>query len=181
VAGLSGSIHYARSGDGVHIAYEVTGDRTVDLVFVPPGVTHLEHLWEHPGYERAFRRLTKFCRLITVNKRGSGLSDRTVDMPTAEQQVEDVTAVFAAAGVERAFLLGALDGGQSCLLFAASHPEMVAGVIAWATNARGTLRPTTRSGARPRRQRSCCATRRMTSPGPRPSPRSAQSPTTHRS
>jgi uncharacterized RmlC-like cupin family protein len=39
---------YAKSGD-VHIAYQVTGDGPLDLVYVPGFVSHLEYAWEDPS------------------------------------------------------------------------------------------------------------------------------------
>jgi pimeloyl-ACP methyl ester carboxylesterase len=68
--------HYARSGE-VNIAYQVLGDGLVDLVHVPPFTSNLELQWQDPDQARYFRRLASFSRLIMVDKRGMGLSDRT--------------------------------------------------------------------------------------------------------
>ena len=131
-----GDVRYATSGDGTHLAFEVLGQGPA-LLYVPPGASHLELKWDEPGYAQWLRRLASFSRLVVMDKRGCGLSDRAADMPTAEQQMEDVGAVLDAAGAARAWLLGALDGGVSCLLYAAHHPDRVCGVIAYASFARG--------------------------------------------
>jgi len=39
---------YAKSGN-VHIAYQLTGEGPVDLVFVRGWISHIEHLWEEPS------------------------------------------------------------------------------------------------------------------------------------
>jgi len=39
---------YAKSGD-VHIAYQVTGEGPIDLVFVPGFVSHVEANWQAPN------------------------------------------------------------------------------------------------------------------------------------
>src|SRR5271166_4608059 len=65
---------YARSGN-LHIAYQVIGDGPVDLVFVHGWISHIEHLWEEPSLARLLNRLASFCRLILLDKRGTGLSD----------------------------------------------------------------------------------------------------------
>jgi len=70
-------VRYARSGD-VHIAYQVLGEGEIDLVFVMGWLTNLETYWELPGYRRFMQRLAGFTRLILFDKRGMGLSDRTV-------------------------------------------------------------------------------------------------------
>jgi pimeloyl-ACP methyl ester carboxylesterase len=71
---------YAKAGD-VYIAYQVTGDGGFDLVFVPGFVSHVEHSWEEPGLARFFQRLGAFSRLIRLDKRGTGLSDRISEIP----------------------------------------------------------------------------------------------------
>ena len=63
---------YAKSGD-LHIAYAVEGDGPIDLVWVPPWISHVEYLWAEPTLEQFGKRLTQFARVITFDRRGSGL------------------------------------------------------------------------------------------------------------
>ena len=120
-------VRYARSGD-VHIAYQVLGEGDVDLVFVMGWLTNLETYWELPGYRRFMQRLAGFTRLILFDKRGMGLSDRTV-IGTLEARMDDVRAVMDAVGSERAVLLGVSEGAPLSMVFAATHPERTAGLI----------------------------------------------------
>lgn len=122
--------HYARSGD-VNIAYQVTGDGPVDLVYVPGWISNIEVMWEDPGLARILRRLASFSRLITFDKRGTGLSDPVeLDaLPTLEVRMDDVRAVMDAVGSERATLFGHSEGGNMCILFAATYPERTDGLI----------------------------------------------------
>ena len=106
---LHPEIDYARSGD-VSIAYQVAGDGPVDLVVVP-FLTNIISLWEHPLAARFFTSLASFSRLILLDKRGTGLSDRPHLLPTLETAMDDVRAVMDAVGSERAVLLGSLAGG----------------------------------------------------------------------
>src|SRR4051794_39959866 len=101
---------YARAGD-VHIAWAELGDGPVDLVFCSPYVSHVEHLLAHPLPAALFERLARFCRVILFDRRGSGLSDRVLSVPTLEEQMEDIFAVMDAAGSEHAALLGVTRGG----------------------------------------------------------------------
>jgi pimeloyl-ACP methyl ester carboxylesterase len=98
---------YARSGD-VRIAYQVVGNGPLDLVFVPGYTPNLGVHWEDPGYDNLLRRLGAFTRLILLDKRGTGLSDRvdTHHLPTLETRMDDVRAVMDAAGSGHAALLG---------------------------------------------------------------------------
>ena len=121
---------YAKSGN-LHIAYQITGQGPVDLVFVHGWISHIEHLWEEPSVARFLRRLGSFSRLILLDKRGTGLSDPVPldQLPTLEERMDDVRAVMDAAGSERAALLGTSEAGALNLLFAATHPDRTAALI----------------------------------------------------
>jgi pimeloyl-ACP methyl ester carboxylesterase len=74
------AVRYAKSGD-VNIAYSVVGEGPFDVVFVAGWViSTLEYAWEGPPAE-FFRRLASFSRLILLDKRGTGLSDRVAGIP----------------------------------------------------------------------------------------------------
>jgi hypothetical protein len=45
---VSPETKYAKSGD-IHIAYQVIGEGTLDLVFAPGWITHVELAWEDPS------------------------------------------------------------------------------------------------------------------------------------
>ena len=95
----------------------------IDLVYVPGWVSHIEYGWEQPLVARFFRRLASFSRLILFDKRGTGLSDQTSDLPTLEERMDDVRAVMEAVRSERAVVFGMSEGGNMALLFAATYPE----------------------------------------------------------
>jgi pimeloyl-ACP methyl ester carboxylesterase/class 3 adenylate cyclase len=123
---------YARSGD-VNIAYQVVGDGPVDLVYVPGFVSNVAMTWKVPDYAAYLRRLTKFCRLIIFDKRGTGMSDRVAGVPNLETRMDDVRAVMDAAGSSRAAILGISEGGPMSALFAATYPERTAALVLLAT------------------------------------------------
>ena len=120
---------YATSSGGINIAYQVVGDGPIDLVVVPGWVSNIEVFWEEPNFARFLRELASFSRLILFDKRGTGLSDRVVEVSTLEDRMDDVRAVMAAVGSKRAALLGYSEGGPMCALFAATYPERTAGLI----------------------------------------------------
>jgi class 3 adenylate cyclase len=131
---------YARSGD-LHIAYQVTGEGAIDLVFVPGFVSHLEYDWQSPQAGSFFRRLASFSRLIRFDKRGTGLSDRVAGTPTLEERMDDVRAVMDAVGSERAALFGISEGGPMSVLFAATYPERTSALVLYGTYARRSWAP----------------------------------------
>ena len=100
-------IRFAMSGD-VHIAYQVVGDGPVDVVWIPDWLSNIEIQWELPANARFLNRLASFSRLLLFDKRGSGLSDRTVDLDlfTLEVRLDDVRAVMDATGSREAIIFG---------------------------------------------------------------------------
>jgi class 3 adenylate cyclase len=121
-------VRYTRSAD-LSIAYQVVGNGPVDVVFVP-FLINLVWAWEHPIFVDFCRNLASFSRLILLDKRGTGLSDRPRDLPTLETRMDDIRAVMDDAGSERAVLLGAgSPGGQVCAVFAATYPERVVALV----------------------------------------------------
>ena len=102
----------------------------------PGYVSHLEHFWEEPTFARFHHALGAFSRLIRFDKRGTGLSDRSVGIPNLDQRMDDIRAVLDAAGSKRAFLFGISEGGPMSILFAATYPERVAGLVLVSTYAR---------------------------------------------
>src|SRR6266511_3031520 len=100
---------YAKSGD-VHISYQVFGDGPRDLIMVPGWSSQIEMWWENPAIVRSFERLGSYCRAVTFDKRGTGLSDRAAQLPILEEHLDDVRAVMNAVGSERAALLGWAEG-----------------------------------------------------------------------
>jgi len=124
------AIRYADSG-GISIAFQVVGDGPIDVVMVPGFGSHLERAWELPRLAHFYHRLSSFSRLILLDKRGTGLSDRVSPeaLPGIEQRKDDLKAVMDAAGIERASLVGHSDGGPLAMLFAATYPGRVENLV----------------------------------------------------
>jgi class 3 adenylate cyclase len=123
--------------DGVAVAYQVVGSGP-DLLFVPGSVTHLEHHWDEPRVNRFLTRLAGFSRLILMDPRGLGLSDRVTQAPTMDERVGDLLSVLDAAESERATLFGNGDTGPPCIAATALHPDRVTGLILCGTFARAS-------------------------------------------
>jgi len=133
-------IRYVSSSGGVDIAYQVVGDGPVDLVFISGFITHLDLSWELP-HIAWLEQLDGIARVITFDKRGTGLSDRSLGFGSLEERASDIGAVMDAVGSQSAFLHGVSEGGPMSILFAASHPERVEGLILFGTAARFSQAP----------------------------------------
>ncbi len=127
-------IRYARSGD-IDIAYQVVGDGPIDLVYVSGFVSHLDLNWEFVWYGW-MRRMQGLARIIMFDKRGTGLSDRSLGFGSLAVRMDDIRAVMDAAGVEKAVLYGVSEGGPLSILFAATYPQRVSRLIVYGSFAR---------------------------------------------
>lgn len=128
---------YAKTADGVHIAYQTVGAGPVDIAFVMAWTTHIELIWKEPTLARFLTRLATFSRLILFDKRGTGLSDRVPDdrLPSLEVRMDDARAVMDAVGSERAIVMGFSEGGPMATLFAATYPERTIALVLFGTSA----------------------------------------------
>jgi class 3 adenylate cyclase len=124
---MTPEVHFAEN-DGVNIAYQVFGSGSRDLIIIPGWLSNLDIFWEEPRAARFFRALAEFSRVIIIDKRGTGLSDR-VPPPTLEVQMDDVKAVMEAADSRQASFLGYSEGGAMSMLFAATYPDRTSSLI----------------------------------------------------
>ena len=72
-----------------------------------------------------------------LDKRGTGLSDRTTALPTLETRMDDLRAVMDDAGSERAVLWSAHEGSRLAALFAATYPDRTTGLVLFDPEPRG--------------------------------------------
>jgi class 3 adenylate cyclase len=121
-------VHWAKTPDGLYIAYQDVGSGPA-LVLVNGMYSHIEVYWEWPQFARFVERLATSLRVLHFDRRGTGMSDRVTDNPTLERSLDDVNAVLAAAGVERAAIYGWGEAVSLAALFAATYPEKTLAVL----------------------------------------------------
>jgi class 3 adenylate cyclase len=133
-------VSYARSGD-VAIAYQVIGSGSTDLVFLRGITGDLLSTWDQPLLRRHVEGLAECGRVLMLDKRGTGLSDRVREVHSAESAMDDIRAVMDTVGSERAVIwLGAAATGVG-VLFAATYPERCAGFVCFDPQVKGTRSP----------------------------------------
>jgi class 3 adenylate cyclase len=134
---------YAKTVDGVHIAYKVIGDGPPDVVLATWAM-NIDYAWRWERSAAAFRRLASFSRLLHFDRRGTGASDHIVDrsrQQSLEARMDDIRAVMDAAGSARAVLVGVEDGFFLAAMFAATFPERTTALIGWSAIARTLWAP----------------------------------------
>ncbi|WP_340108492.1 alpha/beta fold hydrolase [Pikeienuella sp. HZG-20] len=129
MAGFEASqkIRFATSRDGVRLAWTGIGAGPV-LIKAPNWISHLTRDWDS-FFGGWLASLAHGRRLIRFDQRGNGLSDRGVAELSLDRFVDDLEAVFDAAGVARAPVIGLSQGATIAAAFAARYPERVSGLI----------------------------------------------------
>jgi class 3 adenylate cyclase/pimeloyl-ACP methyl ester carboxylesterase len=133
-------VRYAKSGD-VHIAYQLFGKGPANMVLTPGSISHLDYMWEEPGYRRFLEGLAEFAKVALFDKRGTGLSDRQAGIPTYADRMDDIRAVMDAAQMDNAALFGISEGVPMSILFAAAYPSRTRGLILYGGFAKGSWAP----------------------------------------
>jgi len=112
---------YARSG-GLRIAYELRGTvhRRRPWLALVQGMG-----FDRMGWQPVLGNLGRHFRLVLIDNRGSGRSDRPAGAFAVADMVGDVLAVLDAVGIHRAHVLGASLGGMVAQELAITHPERV--------------------------------------------------------
>ncbi len=129
------------SGGGVHLAFQTYGNGSIDILVLPGFVSHLERIWEEPRCRAFLSSLAGLGRLILFDRRGIGLSDRVGFNPSVDATAEDIGTVLGAANSRRVVLFGASEGGPACIKFATDRPDLVSGLILFASLAKGSATP----------------------------------------
>ena len=130
-------ISYARSADGVRLAFTTTGHGPA-LVFVPwvPFSNFLME-WQSTVLSSSFERLARRLTVIHYDGRGTGHSQRDVTDLSLEAMVADLLAVVDQVGAAEVNLLGQYNSCPHAIAFAARYPERVNRMALFGGSARG--------------------------------------------
>jgi len=129
---------FVETEDGLRLAYQVIGEGPLDLLFVNAWFTDLELQWEEPGLAAFLERLASFSRVILVDKRGMGRSQRVAPqaLPSIDERVADLEAVLDAVGTDRVVVASASESGPLAIAFTARYPDRARGLALYACRAR---------------------------------------------
>src|SRR5260370_4964061 len=121
----AGRTRYASNG-ALRIAYEPRGtmDRRRPWLSLIHGMA-----FDRSGWGPVLQKLGHRLRLVVVDNRGTGHSDRPTVSFTVDDMTSDVVAVLDAVGVRRAHVLGVSLGGMVAQELAITHPERVDGLV----------------------------------------------------
>ncbi len=128
---------YAKTPDGLSIAFQTLGSGPTDIVFLP-WMTCIDLMWEEPSFAHVLRRLARVGRLICFDYRGFGSSDPVPlgALPTPEVWMDDLRVVLDAMGSTTTSLVANATAGYMAMLFAATYPERTNALVLVDTTAR---------------------------------------------
>ena len=122
-------IQYAKTEDGVSIAFTTVGKGPPLVVAGDISDSHVQLAWDSPPSGPLFQLLAGKHAVVKFDPRGFGLSDRDVSAFSLDSRLLDLEAVVDHLGLTRFTLLGINVGGPLAVLFAAQNPEHVSGLV----------------------------------------------------
>ncbi len=111
---------YALATDGIRLHYEVLGRSSATPVLMIQGLGADKHGWDMQRLPLALH-----YRVIALDNRGAGRSDKPFGTYSLEQMALDAIAVLDHAGVEKAHIVGASMGGAITQIIGLRYPERV--------------------------------------------------------
>ena len=121
---------FAWNGE-VALAYQSFGSGERDLLYLPGVRSNVDVMWEEPSYERFLRRLAAFARVLVIDRRGYGCSERFSpdDVAPLEVLVDDLIVMLETLRIERTAVFAFEEANFLAAVLAASRPEIVSHLV----------------------------------------------------
>ena len=120
-------IQYAKTSDGVNIAYGEAGEGRPMISMPPPVSGHAELIWETFG--DAFRPMASKFHVVSFDARGVGLSDRHALDFSIEALTRDLEAVVARTGFESFVFMATASAVPTAVTYTVANPERVSHLV----------------------------------------------------
>ncbi len=126
-------IQYAKTKDGVSIAYWTLGEGMPGVMMPGGPLSHIQLEWQWPEWRHFYKRFAEKRMLVRYDGRGTGLSERDVSDHSLDARVLDLEAVVERLGLKRFALVGAADSGPVAIAYAVRCPQRVPHLFLWCT------------------------------------------------
>lgn len=111
-------------------AYTILSTSGPDVVLLNPGLMTIDGLLDDPHVRRAHQGLAAHARVVSLDRRGIGLSEPLEgSSPALDQWVDDLTGVVTTAELNQPVVVANFDTGLIALECVARHPTMFAGLV----------------------------------------------------
>lgn len=124
-------IQYAKTSDGVNIAYWSLGEGLPVIMTSAIPWSNLETEWRYPAARAWYEANARGRRLIRYDNRGSGLSDRNVARLDRESFELDILAVADRLELKTFALAGVTPGAPVAIGLTARNPDRVSHLVLW--------------------------------------------------
>jgi len=131
-------IQYAKTADGVSIAFWTLGEGMPCVQMPSPPWSHVQLEWQMPAIRSWYERLAEKRQFVRFDSRGTGLSEQKGADFSLDTLVLDLEAVVDRLGLARFALGGFTDSGPAAISYAVRHPERVSHLLLWCTYACGS-------------------------------------------
>ena len=130
-------IQFAKTEDGVSIAYWTMGKGTPLLVTPHSPTSWSLRSWQNPEARAYYEKVTQGRLVIHYDHRGTGNSEHDISEQSIETLVADIEAVANDVGLEEFALLGSYRCAPYAIAYAARHSERISKLIVLHASARG--------------------------------------------
>jgi class 3 adenylate cyclase/pimeloyl-ACP methyl ester carboxylesterase len=121
---------YTRAADGTNLAYQISGDGPLEVVFVQAAVIPVDLLGDDPGFVRFRKRLGTFSRTLWFDSSGWGASEGDPrDSLPGEISDANLIAVLDAVAFDRPVLVAWDAAAARAIHFSVTHPERVSALV----------------------------------------------------
>jgi class 3 adenylate cyclase len=120
-------IQYAKTSDGVNIAFASMGEGPPLVFLGSPGVAHVQKAWVM--FPDVLEPLARTFRVILYDPRGTSLSDREATDFSMEAMIRDLEAVIERTSLQSFAIVAFSDGVPIAVTYAATFPDRVSHLI----------------------------------------------------
>ncbi len=121
-------IQYAKTSDGVSIAYYAIGQGPAMLFLMMP-TSHLEAEWQIGPLRMAYTAVAQWSTFVRLDPRGFGLSDRDPGDFALDSMVLDIEAVVDRLGLDKLRIYSYAMASVPALVYTARHPDKVTHLV----------------------------------------------------
>ena len=123
-------IQYAKTSDGVSVAYYAMGHGTPIVLMILPN-SHLQMEWQMSDVRQGYEAVAHLGTLVRYDHRGFGLSDRDVSDFSIEALLRDLQAVVDRLELKSFNLMAYSVSSPLAIAFAAAQPDRVLKLVLW--------------------------------------------------
>jgi class 3 adenylate cyclase len=122
-------IQYAKTKDGVSIAYWTLGEGRPLILIWPSILSNTQLEWQLPEWRHWYEGLARGRMLVRYDTMGSGLSDKDLTDFSLDSHLTELEALVNRLRLDSFDAVGLMQGGPVAIAWAAGHPGQISRLI----------------------------------------------------